>query len=181
DQTYFVPSTVKLRAPSQVIDDAEKKQPLAVYADITKREEFKTRTGTQKLENVPLYWVKRENVSMSVNSVTANLDIRARDVTYEIASVPIFKETPAGLEERFKVDYTASITNVKVTGPAEQIEQIRNGTFKVKAVMVISGLNSSTGDRPNSTDLKYELPQGVSLAPGSDRVKWEYRLIERER
>jgi hypothetical protein len=184
DQTYFTPGVVKLRAPTELIERATAAGELAVYADVSKREEFRTKTGPQKLDNVPVYWmlnkeVQREYVTVTPVAVTANLDIRRRDVTDEIGSVPVFKETPAGLEDRFRVEYItpSPIANVKVTGPDEQIGLIRNGTFKVKARIEVSSLDNT--DRPNSKDLKFELPPGVTLhkdTPG----KFEYRLVPKE-
>jgi len=184
DQTYFVPSTVKVRAPSQLID-AAKRNSLAVYADVSKRDEFKTKTGQVKLENVPLYWVvagreQRENVSIAPLTVTANLDIKPRDKTFEIGSVPVFKETPAGFDDRYVVTYNTPnpINNVKVTGPDEEIAKIIDGSFKVKARVEVSSLDAT--DRSNRKPLKFDLPPGVSLHKDNPKYEFEYSVSERK-
>jgi hypothetical protein len=183
DQTYFNPSIVKLRAPSQLVDEAEKANALVVYADVAKREEFRTKTGLQRFENVPLYWVvrgqiQREHVSLAPLTVTANLDIKPRDETYEVASVPIFKETPAGFEQRFNVEYEQPIANVKVTGPKEQIDLIRSGQFKVKARVEISSLDPT--DKTIRKPLKFDLPPGVTLSKETPQIEWPVKLTSRE-
>jgi hypothetical protein len=182
DQTYFVPSMVKLRAPSQMLEAARQRNELAVYADVSKREEFKTKTGVLKLENVPLYWVvagqeKRENVTIAPLAVTANLDIKPRDQTYEIGSVPVYRETPAGFDDHFTLTFSSPANNVKVSGPAEVIAKIRDGTLKVKARLEISSADP-TGT--NRKALKFDLPPGVSLSKDAPQVDTEYTLTPRQ-
>jgi hypothetical protein len=183
DQTFFVPSIVKLRAPSQVLDEAEKANALVVYADVSRREEFKTKTGLQKLDNVPVYWmirgrVQREHVTLSPLAVTANLDVKPRDETYEVGSVPIFNETPKGLQERFAVEYDTPISNLKVTGPKEQIDLIRSGQFTVKARLEISSLDPT--DVLTRKPLKFELPPGVTLSKDNQKIEWPFKLTTRQ-
>ena len=181
DQTYFVPPTVKVRAPSQLIDAAKQSNSLAVYADLSKRDEFKTKTGSVKLENVPLYWVvagreQREHVSIAPLVVTAGLDIKPRDETFEIGSVPVYKETPQGFDDRFSVTYTSPVNNVKVSGPSELIAKIRDGTIKVRARLELTSADS-TGT--NRKALKFDLPPGVSLAKDAVPPECEYSLTPR--
>jgi len=181
DQTYFAPPTVKVRAPSQLIDAAKQSNSLAVYADLSKRDEFKTKTGSVKLENVPLYWVvagreQREHVSIAPLVVTAGLDIKPRDETFEIGSVPVYKETPQGFDDRFSVTYTSPVNNVKVSGPSELIAKIRDGTIKVRARLELTSADS-TGT--NRKALKFDLPPGVSLAKDAVPPECEYSLTPR--
>jgi len=182
ENVTFVPRTVKIRAPKRLLDAAESEgKELAVWADLSKREELKTRTGNVELKNVPLAWDHRENVTLSSPVADATVIIRASDVQFTIPSVTIFKETPAGLEEKYDVTYTASIPNVGVTGPAEQIQAIKAGTFTVKARFPISTLNNKVG--VNKTRLQFDLPPGVTLAPETvERANsWEFTMTERGR
>jgi hypothetical protein len=140
---------------------------------------LKTRTGPVKIDNVPVYWgTHRENVHLTPVTVAANLDIKPRDVTFEIASVPIYQETPAELNERYIVKYKPFITNVVVTGPAEQIELIKKNEFKPKARLEISSF-----DEPNKSlrrPLKFVLPPGVSPTPETTtKSDWEFNLDSR--
>jgi hypothetical protein len=183
DQTYFVPSTVKVRAPSQLIEAARQGNGLAVYADVSKRDEFKTKTGQVKLENVPLYWVvagreQREHVTIAPLTITANLDVKPRDKIYEIKSVPVYKETPAGFDDRFVVQYNATVSNVKVSGPEEEIAKIIDGSFKVKARVEVSSLDAT--DRPIRKPLKFDLPPGVYLQKDANKYELEYTVTERK-
>lgn len=181
DQTRFVPDAVEVRAPQQLIDEAEAAGPLFVYADLPKREELKTKTGPVTIDSVPVYWPKsRENVTFTPATVTAKLDIKRRDVQYTIPSVPIFKETDGDFDKRFTVEYTAVITNVGVMGPPEQIDLIKKGEFKVKARLDIAGLIDYRKDVLVKMPLQWELPPGVSLTKESEeRSNWSFTIHER--
>jgi hypothetical protein len=172
DQTRFAPDRVRLRAPKHLIDAAdEEKTPLVVYADLGKREELRTKTGVQKLEGVPVYWSRRESVTLAPVTVTATLDIKQRDVEWTIPSVTIFKESPAKFEDAYVVDYEAQIKNVAVTGPPEQIEKLKSGEFKYRATFEVSAF-----DPPGAAlkkPLRFELPQGVQLTKEAKaRTDW---------
>lgn len=176
DQTRFSPDTVKVRAPKALFE-SQPKQPVFVYADLAKREELKTTTGQLKLESVPVYWGSgsgRENVHLSPATVTANLDIKQRDIEYTIPSVAITKETPLGFEENSTVKYEQTISNVVVTGPREQIELLKKD-FKVKAVLEIT--NFDKGVKNLKRPLQFKLPPGVSLTTDSlKRANWEFSV-----
>src|SRR5205814_4160909 len=56
EQTRFDPPTVRIRAPKKVLERAAKDNQLFVYADLSKHEEIKTRTGPYTIDNVPVVW-----------------------------------------------------------------------------------------------------------------------------
>jgi len=166
DLTHFVPDTIQVRAPSH---DFEISKSLFVYAELAKHEEIKTKTGPYSLDNVPVYWPpdgnapgRRENVTYTPRLVSAKLDVKPRDVTYEIPTVPIYKETPQDFEKRFYVDFRPTIANVGVMGPPEPIEAIRKGDFKVRARLELTTLDNRL-DIPETRALQLDLPPGVTL------------------
>lgn len=181
EQTRFAPDTVKIRAPKQFVDQAEEsKRPLVAYADIGKRDELRTKTGVQRLEGVGVYWIHRENVTVTPSTVTATLDIKQRDVEWTIPSVTIFKETPAGFEKDFEVKYDPQITSVAVTGPPEQIDVLKSGKFKYKAHFEVTSFDK-TGEKLIKP-LTFDLPPGVSLTKEAEaKAKWEVTIKEREK
>jgi hypothetical protein len=184
DQTRFVPDVVELRAPRQELEKAEAAGPLVVYADLLpKREELKTKTGAYSVDNVPVYWPKqRENVSLAPITISAKLDIRQRDVEYSIPSVAIFKQTPGDFDERFTLDYTKYITNVGVTGPAEQIELIKKGDLKIKARLDLSNPIEYKVGSKDKKQLQWELPPGVNLTKETkEAANWDYTIDKRDR
>lgn len=184
EQTRFVPANVYVRAPSQVIKAAEAAGQLFAYADLAKRDEWKSKPGTkQPLDNVGVYWpFAKENVTLSPSSVTANLDVKLNDRKFTIASLPVYLEAPAGLTDQFSVKYQSVIPNVNVTGPDDQIELIRKGEFKPKARLEVS-----TFDPTNKTltrALRVDLPPNVALfqdATAERMQTWEFKIVERER
>jgi hypothetical protein len=183
DQTRFVPDVVEIRAPQQILKRAEAAGPLFVYADLPKREELKTKTGAVTFDNVPVYWPgQRENVTFTPSTVSAKLDIKQRDVEYTIPSVPIYKETPSDFDDRFVLKYMSPITNVGITGPAEQIDLIKKGDFKVKARLEISSITDYKTNVAMKKPLQWELPPGVSLtAETQARANWDFRVLDRDR
>ncbi len=186
ENATFTPRTIKLRAPRQLLDkaDGEKKKELVVWADLAKREELRTRTGSVELKNVPLFWTVednaiRENVTFSSPVVDANLTVKTADIQFTIPSVTIFKETPANLDDRYIITYTPVISNVTVTGPAEQIDTIRKGDFKSKARLEISSLDPV--NKPVKKRLSFDLPPGVTLTKETaERAgDWEFTMRDR--
>jgi len=184
DQTRFVPDAVEIRAPKQEIDKAEADGTLFVYADLPKRDELKTKTGFYPVENVPVYWpVLRENVSLTPLTVSAKLDVKQRNVEYTIPSVPIVKETTGDFDERFTLTYDRTIPNVGISGPPEQIDQIKKGELKIKASLDISNLLDYKLNSQDTRPLQWELPPGVSLTKETKdkAINWRFTIKERDR
>jgi hypothetical protein len=184
DQTRFVPDAVEIRAPKQEIEKAEADGSLFVYADLPKRDELKTKTGFYAVENVPVYWPgHRENVSLTPLTISAKLDVKQRNVEYTIPSVPIVKETTGDFDERFILVYDRTIPNVGITGPPEQIEQIKKGELKIKASLDISSLLDYKINTQDTRPLQWELPPGVSLTKETkDKANvWRFTIKERDR
>jgi hypothetical protein len=183
ENARFVPDTVKIRAPSQLLHKAEadlKGNPLTVTADIAKRAELKGKTGKVDLEGVLVYWTYRENVTISPARVAANLVIRQQYVQYTLPkAVPIVKETPFDFENRYFVDYLSSIPNVVVKGPADVIEELKKGgASKIRARLEIKG-----NDPPRTQikrPLEFNLPQGVTLTDETaERANWPFEIKDR--
>jgi hypothetical protein len=178
DQTHFTPDTIKVRAPKSLIE-TESKHSLFVYADLSNRDEIKTRTGLFKIDSVPVYWPgQRENVHLTPTSITATLDIKLRDITLTIASIPISKET--SIDFNGKVECDDRIYNVVVSGPPEQIELLKKDAFKPKAVLEIFSLDAK--DILIHRKLKFDLPAGVSLTPDTAaKTVWNFTITDRDK
>jgi hypothetical protein len=183
DQTRFVPDAVEIRAPKQEIEKAEADGSLFVYADLPKRDDLKTKTGFYPVENVPVYWPgHRENVSLTPLTVSAKLDVKQRDVEYTIPSVPIVKQLTAEFDKNYILEYPATIANVAVTGPMEQIELIKKGELKVKARLDISDLLNYKVGAPDRRALQWDLPPGISLTKETKEraANWEFTIRNRD-
>src|SRR5438477_89108 len=111
---------------------------------------------------------RKENVYLTPTLVKTLLDIKQRDVEYTIPRITVSKITPANFEEGYSVTFLPQINNVTVTGPAEQIDRLRNKQFIPEAVFKITGLEKA-GD--GETQLKIDLPPGVQISKESrDKV-----------
>jgi hypothetical protein len=189
EQSHFDPSTIKIRAPSKVLERAAADKQLFVYADLSKHDEIKTRTGPYTIDNVPVYWpgpptpgqsatARKENVYLTPPTVKALLEIKQRDVEYTIPRITVSKATPARFEDGFTVDFAAQILNVPVTGPAEQIDLLRNRKFIPEAVFKITGMEK-TGEL--QAPLKIDLPPGVQLTKESRELTEKFSFTIKPR
>jgi hypothetical protein len=181
EQTHFDPATVTIRAPKTALEKAAKDKQLFVYADLSKHDEIKTRTGPYTIDNVPVYWpapaapgqtagARKENVFLTAPAVKAILEIKQRDVEYTIPRITVSKATPPKFEDQATVEFEAQILNVTVTGPAEQIDLIRNKKFIPEALFKITGLEKTGSEL--EAPLKIDLPPGVQLTRESrDRTE----------
>lgn len=178
EEARFDPQTVKLRAPAQLIKRAEAAGPLAVYAELAGRPELSKKVGKVELKNVSLSWEFRENVSIWPGVVDAYVEVKPVDEPLTIASVNVYKVTPKGFDDTYRVQYADKITDVKVTGPREAIEEIRSGKYPVKAMLEIETLDKP--DVAQRRHLKFDLPPGVFLTKESfERSDWEFKIVER--
>ncbi|MEZ0267350.1 MAG: hypothetical protein ACAI43_21665 [Phycisphaerae bacterium] len=162
ENVTFVPRVVKIRAPKRLLDAAEQAGELSVWADLSKREELKKRTGTVELKNVPLYWDHREFVTLSAPVADANVVIKTADVAYTIPTVAVMKVTPNKFEDTNTLEFSPTFPNVGVVGPADQIQAIKDGKFTVQARFVVSTLNHTVGQ--NKARLQFDLPPNVKLS-----------------
>ena len=127
---------------------------------------MKNKSGEVTLDSVPVYWPQhRENVYLSPLIVAAKLNVRRRDAEFTIPSVTIVKVTPKDFELRFNVDYVATISNVMVSGPADQIEAIRKDQVPYRARLEITS-QDQVGVEIRKP-LQFELPPGVQLTQES--------------
>jgi hypothetical protein len=177
----FSPPTIKVRAPSQMFEQAGNSK-MYVAAQINP-DQLRNRTGTVTLENVPIVWHNfKDNVLYSNPMVKAALTMKQADETYTIAALPVNQTLPPGLDAKYRVEYTDSITNVEVTGPPGQIDLIRKEPNKYVSVSFKVDAFAKEGEDQKSVKLDFKLPAGVSLTAKMQPTvdNWSYKLVKRE-
>ena len=180
----FQPAKVKLRAPSKVIDRVRSSGPMVAYADVANLDELRT-PGVHEVPAAHVFIPGLdavENVSLTPTTVKATLEVRQSDVPYTIPAVAIYTFGPSFLMKQYRVDCPESITNVKVIGPANMIEMIKNQTAVPKAALEI-GIDDrpiGNGAKSGSKALRYyDLPDGVRMAPDDAQRMVDYKLEQR--
>jgi hypothetical protein len=160
----FTPSAVTVHGPSQRLQELEN-QPggLRIVADISNLPILQA-PGQHDPISVPLVPVDPTGqVTCSTTAVLATLTVRDADVAY-VASVPILMTITPTLADGYKVIYDQPI-NVKLVGPPEAIDQIKNGDVKPVGTFEISDPSDVLNPHPKNV-VMLDLPPGVRVAPG---------------
>jgi hypothetical protein len=117
-------------------------------------------------------------VIINPSSVRATLDVRAADVQGLIDFVPItIDATPAFLATYNVVLTTDSVANIHVTGPQQQIELLKNKLYPAEAILKVS---RDDFGREEPKRLKYDLGEGVKVAPEDANKTVEFKLVKRD-
>jgi hypothetical protein len=123
----------------------------------------------------------KEHIGYATPTVTATLTLKQADEQYTIGSLPVFKLSPAKLDEQFQVQFIEDIPNVTVIGPPEQIALIKKETGKQVSAWIRIDRNATPGV-PKPEKLEFKLPQGVRLSEDTQKRadSWSYTLVERK-
>ncbi len=176
--TAFDPRRVRVRGPDGELQHLASNKQLKVWADI--RPEAIDQPGQHPLPSVSLVLpVADENISIIPRTVRAVLDVRAADVPYQIEAVPINISMPAPALQAYTVTLTNgnSMPNVNVTGPQQQIDQLKSGKFLAKAILEVS---SDDYNHEEPRRLQYQLPDGVKVSPADAAKTVEFKLVKRD-
>jgi hypothetical protein len=162
----FTPATVTVHGPTQRLQELEN-QPggLRVIADIANLPALQA-PGQHDPISVPLIPIDPTGqVTCNTSAVLATLTVRDADVSY-VAAVPILMTITPTLADGYKVIYDQPI-NVKLVGPPEAIDQIRNGTVKPVGTFEITDPTDVINPHPKRV-VMLDLPPGVQVAPGEN-------------
>jgi hypothetical protein len=171
----FSPPTVTVSGPKKLLDSAQ----LKVYAVLTGNPEMEA-SGEHDLKSVTVQLPAGfERVRISPAQVAARIAVRSPNEAFTIHDgIPIFISAPTSVADGWKISIVpdASISDVTVTGPPEQIDLIRKGTFFVKAALEISNDDVA---RPEPKTLTYTLPEGVVPTEETKRRTVEFKAVKR--
>ncbi len=177
----FDPPTVLLRAPRSVFEAAP--QTIVAYVDADTLRQIKTpgrHEDVQVRVKVPL---NDPNARLATTSVKADLVVKQADERLELAAIPVavtFISRPN--QNAPYLEYEASLTDVTVVGPAEQIAVIRAGGAVPRARFEVTADDLQAlagGAASRRAPVKYDLPEGVKATPEDVQRTIEFRLGER--
>jgi hypothetical protein len=170
----FEPRTVKVRGPKAILTGPDT---LAVYADLSGRSELRTQ-GHYELGTVPLTCtIDNPSLRLEPASVKATVDVSQLEESFTIDAIPVWPAHPPSLLDNYKVEMTPTITKIKVVGPSDKIELLRNKSFLPKAYLDVTDEDKNKPQQQKL--LKFDLPEGVAIAPEDlPKTKWSFRVVK---
>jgi len=181
----FTPAKVKIIGPRSVIDAAMaaegRGRPLVAYAKLTSDE--LAGTGKQELSSVavvPSVEIRNPNVSLLPTSVSAVIDVSNLEDTIELHGVTVLAAQPGNTNaDKYKPVFDTTLASVAVTGPKEEIDQLRNQTFRPTAFFkVVYPRDINTP--PDPAPLTYELPPHCHVSEQDRQRQITYTLEKRK-
>jgi hypothetical protein len=186
---HFEPPTVRIRGPLSDLTRAERASPngtLAVLADL--HEVQNKPPGQYPVMDVTLRRsqdLDLDRVSiMSHPRVRASVDVKQADKTYKIPSIPITVNGADTVMNKYQVSWDRPslpiLSNVTVSGPPTIIDSLDRPDFtpKPQARLDITA-QDAIGSEPRSKVVKYDMPDGVKVAPEDQKRTVEFHLVER--
>jgi len=170
----FEPRSVKVRGPKAVLTGGED---LAVYADLSGRPEVRSQ-GQHELGTVPLTCtIQNASLRLEPASVKATIEVTQTDEQYTIDAMPIWLSHPSPLLENFRVEFTQTISKIRVVGPPDKIDLLRNKTFLPHATLDVTDEDKN---KPQPSKLlNFVLPEGVSIVPEDlPKTRWTFRVLK---
>ena len=180
----FDPPKVWVSGPHSVLEAARRQGKLTVYAELGKL----TDAGAKSLPNVPVTLpVSNPHLTIMPNLVSAKVLVRNSETQGIVKAMPIWAiYPPSPLWDKYKAEPdSASIFDVKVTGPAEMIRDINDPAFesKPKAIFDVTAADPPIGTNPAGTKheahLRFDFGNtGLKISPDEQR-KVSFTISER--
>jgi hypothetical protein len=179
----FDPPNVRISGPRALLARLATK---TIKADLTQSNALAT-PGPHELTDVPLILPSvygndpaNSRLVVSPEKVKATFRVRPTDVTYTIPLLPVYALAPAGMIDQYQITFDSTITGVVVQGPPDLIAGIQNDSLsrRPKAILEYSAADLPPG-RKITRKLRFELPDGLTIAPESANREVEFTLTPR--
>jgi hypothetical protein len=172
----FEPATVKVKAPVSQPDGGTPQ----AEADLT--EILKTpgpRTGVAV--RVRVTGIDGRNVTVEPATVKVTAEVKPGDDSYTIPAVPLYVTAPGDfLKKDVYVEYPATLGNVTVVGPREQIDALRAGNLPQDLRARFDVRMDDPIGQPRRRRVKYELPAGLSVSEQQATVEVDFQILARD-
>ncbi len=178
--THFVPAKIMVSGPETVLKRLTENGDLKAFANLADNASLKTQ-GHHVLSAVPVTLSPlQDKLRVDPGQVTADIVVRAADVSYTIQNMPITVDAAPSTWHNFDLVVTngESIT-IDVTGSQEQIDAIKNKTVTPKAILEIVPDDSSPTASP-SKKLTFIMPPGVKVDPKDMDRTVDFKLTRRD-
>jgi hypothetical protein len=174
----YTPRTVKVRGPQETIDELDSEHKLIAEADLAGFDVMNI-PGPHDLPLVRIKPLGDPAISFSPSNVEASVSVRETDQTGTIRSVPIWIDGPPDLMARYHVELTSPVlTNVKVTGPSDQIDAVNRPDFSPKPHALLEIHNDDEPGKPLERVLQFALPPDLRVNEDVSQQKIGFRLVD---
>jgi hypothetical protein len=185
----FTPSSVKVRGPKRVLDEAAATGKLRADADLAHSDLTPANLPDRTiiLPNVTLSLpINSHDVSIVGSSVAkAEVNLKTgKELT--LAVVPVEVATTKAIMDGYKLMYEPTLRDVTVVGPEDKIALLSDAnpdssTYK-KAIFEVTGddINSLAATGSKTVQVEFRLPPGVQYKSGPNTINfiWERRNPE---
>lgn len=191
----FTPSRVKLIGPKAAIEAARRMaqaggQDLVAYANFMPFKQQLTEPGKHSLPaiaistSIPIDDSRR--VHFQPPAVSAEVDVTdkaPKTITLPYLRVlAAYRSDPGPRADQYKIVYEPTLTNVTVSGPEQQINQLQDPNYvPTPAPAAIFEVNFNEADNPGpiSAPLMFVLPPGVKVSEQDAQRKITYTFKPR--
>lgn len=163
----FDPPTVRVSGPESIL--ASRQGKLIAYAELGQLNE----PGAKNIANVPVTLsITGRDISISPTTVSAKFSVKKSDVEDVIPSIPVWVEYPPGqFWDKYRAVYDHDISDVKVTGPADVIRDLKNPAHEPRPKAIFDPMTAIPPiNTANPTGVDY-FAQKVSFDFGDTAVK----------
>jgi hypothetical protein len=181
----FTPDRIRITGPHSVLKEARERahsrgQELVAYADLGQFAEM-NQEGKHTLSSVPVAAsVKIDNtdVRLSPTTVSAQIEVRQGDAEYTLDVVAVFAAypdlDPAAPAAKYKAKYPSTITKVKVVGPPDEIDRLKQQGQGFRATFLIDDFTNPT--EKHEAKLNLLLPPGIKPKNGDLTITYTLEL-----
>jgi hypothetical protein len=169
----FTPATIAVVGPKTALDAARHDGRLVAYAELPPL----TDPGQKTISNVPITVpINDPHIRLSTSAVSALVTVKDPTVEGTLQGVPILAAYPPGdLWDKNKATYETTLSDLKVNGPADIIEDVKkpDSMNKPKVFLDLSGGHVPNPPVPGqhyTAPLVYEFGN-TGLKPGASAPK----------
>jgi hypothetical protein len=183
----FEPRTVRIRGPHALLTSADTRKSVVAIVDISANPDL-ARPGPHGPTTLPVIspltrdaGARGENVTISPPNVTATFTVQQAAGELTIDSMPVWVEAAEPISDEFRVQADLFVHNVKVTGPADQLALIRNGTYNPHATLTIRREDTQAGTTRQAV-LWFDngsLPPGVTVSKVDRERPFDFKVVQR--
>jgi hypothetical protein len=176
----FTPPKVLVRAPRSFFPTSN--QPLTVVAEIPRAGVLDT-PGQHRDIPVPVsapQLASQAGVSYLPAVASGLFDVRPLDDEGTLRLTVVNLEIPKNISDRYEVKYENTITNLRVIGPPDKIDELmRENSVKPYLVLKVTGQDRPGVTRPRLLEFR-QLPDQVRLHPeDAPKINIDFTLVER--
>ena len=159
----FIPPTVKLRGPKNLLYELEQRGELAAIADLSNEPSLK-QPGDHN--NLTVHFLPQENITFQSPAVVADIVVGEPDESIAVSPVPVMIMAPKWLMDNYKFDYKEVLAEpVTLVGPKAQIDLVDPHNPKLIAVVELQNTDALYHGQKTIAFQPQGLPDGVRVKP----------------